>query len=539
MEDPVDAALRALGETLGGCPSVRLEWSLRASRRVVERDRCIVWVDAARGEDFAGVASALTRMGADARVRAAQRDAAATSVSQGIGVSRRADGVDYRLYLHHRDPEGAADRYDAFTWAGERVEALRYWFHYLPETPDGEAPAALVHPAMAEATRALASRERMRQIGGFWLRERGGQLDQLYLTCPWHPQLRELAPDLQALAAQLEIDAGWLEALAEHRVRHIGFPARRRGSEASGPQLTVYFSSRRGPTWPETLDALRDQVRAGAERTNARAERRYFARLPARASASPAQDELAAFYDPPDLAPWRAVLGPTLHYHFGLFESQGEAPADDAYEEAQRHAVRTLFPHIPAGARVYDMGCGWGAPAQLLIRERGCQVLGLTLSPGQRRHCAELGVPTRRGDMEDTLPPGRFDCALLLESLSHVRDKARLFEVLRLFTPRLVMRAHCQDGAPPSRRFAETMHMIPSSQLRRLLEERGWKIVHWQDRRAQSMPTIAVWRRRLRSIPKSSDRHLEEFRRWAARVARVPQAWAEQNPLIEVVCTRA
>lgn len=184
------------------------------------------------------------------------------------------------------------------------------------------------------------------------------------------------------------------------------------------------------------------------------------------------------------------------------------------------------------------MGCDWGAPAQMLIREHGCEVLALTNARSQYRHCADLGLPVRLGDMEAALPPGRFDCALLLESFSHVRDKARLLKLLRPFTDRLVLRAHCQDAAPPERRFAGTMHMIPSTQLREIIEASGWTIVHWDNRRAASMPTLKVWRRRLRAVPKTDDRHLEAFRHWCERVCQFPEPWADNNPLIDVVCVR-
>jgi hypothetical protein len=168
-------------------------------------------------------------------------------------------------------------------------------------------------------------------------------------------------------------------------------------------------------------------------------------------------------------------------------------------------------------------------------RDLGSPTLGLTISRAQFRHVAALGFEARWGDAERTLPPGRFDCAVLLESLSHVHDKERLLRVLRRFCERLVMRVNCQDAAPPGPAFGGTMRMISSARLAALLESAGWRVRHWRDRRPQAIPTVSVWHRRLRATPPTGDPHLETLRAWCARVSAAPGAWARDNPLIEVV----
>jgi hypothetical protein len=79
--------------------------------------------------------------------------------------------------------------------------------------------------------------------------------------------------------------------------------------------------------------------------------------------------------------------------------------------------------------------------------------LGLTISRTQFRYVASLGLPARWGDAERTLPPGAFDCALMLESFCHVADKPRLLATLRPFVSRLVMRVNCQDGSAAAARL--------------------------------------------------------------------------------------
>ena len=224
-----------------------------------------------------------------------------------------------------------------------------------------------------------------------------------------------------------------------------------------------------------------------------------------------------------------------MHYHAGLYENPQLEPPDDAIaDRAARRAVTELYRFIPEGSRVYDVGCGWGGTLACLIKDLRCRSLGVTVSKSQFRHCADAGLPVRYADAERTLPPGLFDCVLMLESLSHIRDKKRLLQVLRRFTQRLVIRVNCQDGAPPGVRFGGTMHMISSSQLRAMLEETGWQITHWVDRREEAMPSLYAWSRRLEDIGRTDDVHLETLRTYCRRVLRFPRDWAANNPLIEL-----
>lgn len=190
---------------------------------------------------------------------------------------------------------------------------------------------------------------------------------------------------------------------------------------------------------------------------------------------------------------------------------------------------------MPERGRIYDVGCGWGGPLAMIARDLHARCLGVTASRDQSLHMCVAGLPVRWADVESTLPPDHFDPALLLESLGHVRDKQRLLRVLRAFYRRVVMRVRCQDAAPPGPAFAGTMHAITSAELRRMLRESGWKIVHWRDRRPETLPTIRGWHRRVSDLAPTDDPHIEALRAWCARVLRSPRAWAEHNPLIEVV----
>jgi SAM-dependent methyltransferase len=521
--------LALLGAELCGHPRVDLEFSLRLGRRTVtSRGRFGCWVGGRAPDSFEPLARLLERLEAPPPVRAAQRSIEAP-VREGVCVAFDESGPEFRLYLHGRAPTTLADRYRAWRWRpGGDAALTEYTFHFLPETAAGLRPLDLVAPELRPAFARLLADERLRQSSGFWLREGArGRIEQVDLAFPWSPPARTLTGLLdlaEVLSLPREEPSGWRELAVRHVAVRVG---------AASPLVTLYASAPLEGPWPESEAALQERVRRGARAFNRDVERRVYRRLPPPATERDAGADLETFYDG-EVSVWRAVLGAKLHYHAGLFDPHEAEPDDAAMDEALDRAVTELYPFVPAGGRVYDVGCGWGGALAMWARDLGCPSLGITNSREQFRHAAAAGLAVRRGDAEKTLPPGRFDCVVLLESLSHIRDKARLLRVLRLFAPRLVMRVNCQDGSPPGPAFGGTMHMVSSARLRELLESSGWRVRHWRDRRREALPSVAAWHRRLRSIPPSRDRHLETLRAWCARVQQAPREWARHNPLVEV-----
>jgi len=527
--------IEELGLELARCAQVELEFSLRLQPGGVEaHGRFGCWLEGRRPADFEPMARALERLNAPPSVRAAHRQAEGP-VRQGVGVAFAEDGPEFRLYLHGRNQTTLADHYRAWRWRhGAAPKRSTYTFHFLPETPLGQKPLDLVPARLRPAFSLLLADERLQQSSGFWLREdEGGEIEQVDLSFPWRPLagtlpgLLELA-DLFALP--VEEPSRWREAPIRHVAMRVGSPT---------PVITLYASAPSNGPWPADEAALQEQVRRGALEFHRAVEDEMYRRLPPLPATNTDRAELDHFYDG-EVSTWQTALGPELHYHAGLFdthelEAHGLEADDAAMNAALRRAVTELYPFIPAGGRIYDLGCGWGEPLAMWIRDLGCPSLGLTISRSQFRYVAARGLPARWGDAERTLPPGHFDCVILLESLSHIHDKARLLQTLRLFADRLVMRVNCQDGSPSSPAFGGAMQMISSGRLRELLEAGGWDVKRWQDRRPEALPSVAVWHRRLQFLPATGDRHLETLRAWCARVMTAPEAWASHNPLIEVV----
>lgn len=137
-------------------------------------------------------------------------------------------------------------------------------------------------------------------------------------------------------------------------------------------------------------------------------------------------DELDPFY--------RNLWGE--HLHHGLWRSGSGTPAVAVLQLLELVADRA---QLEPGARVCDVGAGYGASARWLAARYGAQVTALTLSPAQYAYaCAQPtvpGVPTPRYLLQDslsnTLPDSSADVVIALESTEHMADLKECFAQLR------------------------------------------------------------------------------------------------------------
>ena len=122
---------------------------------------------------------------------------------------------------------------------------------------------------------------------------------------------------------------------------------------------------------------------------------RWLARLGHRRHANTrrgSRDNIAFHYDMGNTfyAQW---LDPSMLYSSALYTR-----GDESLEEAQAARLARILElmDVPQGARVLEIGCGWGALALALARQHGAHVTGLTLSTEQlafaRQRALEQGV---------------------------------------------------------------------------------------------------------------------------------------------------
>jgi SAM-dependent methyltransferase len=101
---------------------------------------------------------------------------------------------------------------------------------------------------------------------------------------------------------------------------------------------------------------------------------------------------------------------------------------------------------LDGSSRVLEIGCGSGGPALHLARSTACEIVGVDLHEdgvvNATRMAAEAGLDARasfvRADASEALPfaSGSFDALLCVDSVNHLRDRARVFaEWARVLAP--------------------------------------------------------------------------------------------------------
>jgi len=146
--------------------------------------------------------------------------------------------------------------------------------------------------------------------------------------------------------------------------------------------------------------------------------------------------------------------------HVGIYDR-----GDEPIREASRLTVERMAAGLPGlgpGARVVDLGAGYGGAARHLARTAGCSVLCLNISDTQNATNERLNreqglqglVSVRQGSYLDVpAEDGGFDAAWSQDAILHSPDRERvLAEAFRVLRPggRLVFTDPMQaDGVPP------------------------------------------------------------------------------------------
>jgi tocopherol O-methyltransferase len=140
-------------------------------------------------------------------------------------------------------------------------------------------------------------------------------------------------------------------------------------------------------------------------------------------------DDLDRFY--------REIWGE--HLHHGLWTSGEETAAEAVLALAHLVAERA---GARRGARICDVGCGYGGTARLLAEAYGAAVTGLTISRAQYDYAVHVDPLAHnpayvlRDWLDNRLPAASFDAVIAIESTEHMADKARcVAEMGRVLRP--------------------------------------------------------------------------------------------------------
>ncbi|MDZ7588592.1 MAG: methionine biosynthesis protein MetW [Parasphingorhabdus sp.] len=161
---------------------------------------------------------------------------------------------------------------------------------------------------------------------------------------------------------------------------------------------------------------------------------------------------------------------------------------------ALRPDLAVIAEHIPAGARVLDIGCGDGALMAALRAQKNVRARGLEINPANVASAVEKGLSVVQGDADTDLadyPDGAFDFAILSQTLQTtkrpdlvldqlLRIGARAFVSFPNFAQWRIRFAHLIGGRMPvtrqlPHRWYDTpnIHHVTIDDFRSLLRERG------------------------------------------------------------------
>ena len=215
---------------------------------------------------------------------------------------------------------------------------------------------------------------------------------------------------------------------------------------------------------------------------------------------------------------YRLWLDPSMSYSAALFERE-----EDTLHEAQLAKIARVAALLAPGGgeRVLDIGCGWGALAEHLARERGCRVEGISLSHSQlawarehRRVAPGAGGPgaTSFHHRDYRLVEGRYERIVSIEMFEAVGERywrtyfaklAALLDhggtaVLQVITIREERFETYRASPDFIQRYIFPGGMLPSkAHLVDLADGAGFDLVHGEWFGTSYARTLARWRERF------------------------------------------
>ena len=218
------------------------------------------------------------------------------------------------------------------------------------------------------------------------------------------------------------------------------------------------------------------------------------------------QAVVAGHYDLP-AAFYQLILDASMAYSCAYW------PGADTLAHAQQNKLDLISSKLDLhpGARLLDLGCGWGSLTVHAARDRQAQVTAVTLSGEQggytRQRLRDLDLTERAEvliqDYRDTAG-GPYDAIVSVEMGEHVGAAgypafcAELYRRLRPGGRLLIQQMSRHRRSPGGGPFIESyiapdMHMRPVGETVRLIEDAGFEVIDVEAMRPHYVRTIRAW----------------------------------------------
>lgn len=211
------------------------------------------------------------------------------------------------------------------------------------------------------------------------------------------------------------------------------------------------------------------------------------------------------------------LLDESMAYSCGYWAGEGSGFTLAGAQRAKLELICRKLALEP-GARLLDIGCGWGSLTLHAAERHGARVTAVTLAREQaayvRERVAERGLARQVEvvcqDYRD-IAGGGFDAVSSVEMGEHVGDAGypaftgALHRLVRPGGRVLVQQMSRGSGAPGGGAFIEAyiapdMHMRPLGETVNLLEGAGLEVRHTESLREHYARTVAAWHSTLEEL---------------------------------------
>ncbi|MFB6550599.1 class I SAM-dependent methyltransferase [Streptomyces sp. NPDC056405] len=214
---------------------------------------------------------------------------------------------------------------------------------------------------------------------------------------------------------------------------------------------------------------------------------------------------------------YRLLLDDTMAYSCGVWTDENTGTDVASAADAQRAKLELICRKLglTSGARLLDIGCGWGSLTLYAAEQHKARVTAVTLAREQAAHVREQ---VRERGLEDRvevvcqdyrdITGGDYDAVSTVEMGEHVGDAeypafaAALHRLVRPEGRVLVQQMSRGRNAPGGGAFIEAyiapdMHMRPLGETVQLLEDAGLEVRHTESLREHYVRTVTAWERTL------------------------------------------